>query len=185
MLALLSKYLIIARFDEGMEWVPQIPESWTPILFNKGPDRDDEMQLVNVGREANTYLHSIVEAYGWMHPEDEFVFVQGNPFTHDPKFIEHLGNPDLRHYGPIYSCPSTGMDHMPDADLDAYSRLLGLPVQQEYRFVSGAQFRVMGAQILARPLEFWEALLAITKLPNKSAWSLERLWAVIFNLNLE
>lgn len=182
----MNREIVVARYKEDVSWLLSVAGFACTIL-----DKSDDIhepwngRLRNVGRESNTYLHWIVNALTGSSPmPDEVVFCQGRPFDHDPKFMVHLADDSVRHYGDIYICTPDGGPHMGDAFLHEYCRVFGLPILPQYKFVAGAQFRLSAEQIKARPLEFYEGLLAITKLQPRAPYSLERLWGVIFGLRL-
>lgn len=132
-----------------------------------------------MGREAFAYLNYIVH---WNeHIRGDTIFCQGNPFDHDFGFLGSISNPRLTMYGTQLDCVIGGA-YDEKSLVHEYCRIFGLPVQPVYRFVAGAQFRVTGGQIRARPLEFYQALLAATKVDPLSAYTLERLWPTIFGL---
>jgi hypothetical protein len=179
------KYLTIARYREDVAWSLTIPTAVCISVYSKAEDQmlTPYFWLPNVGREAHTYLHHIVANYHRLPPE--MVFCQGNPFDHDRDFIAHFMDPTHLWFGAISGCPSSGYPHMDDAYLDEHCRVLGLPKQGEYKFAAGAQYRVTAEQIRSRPIEFYECLLALTKLMPRLPYSLERLWPLIWGIKLE
>jgi len=78
-----SHRLIVARYNEGVDWVDCFG---TYTIYNKGRDdlatrhRSNSVRLPNVGREAHSYLHHIVENYDSL--EDVLVFSQGSYRSH-------------------------------------------------------------------------------------------------------
>ncbi len=176
------RYLFVARYNEDDSWLSRVPDGWVKMVLQKGCG-----DLPNIGREANSYLHAIVTYYHWFKDSAEAVFCQGNPFDHDPKFIQHLSDPSIRHYGIVWECPPEGeleMTMYGAGLLDEYCKVFGLPVQTKYRFSTGAQYRVTREQILARPLAFYQALLALTKIDPIAPYRLERLFALIWGIQL-
>lgn len=177
------KILVVAKYGEDMEWLAGVPSDWEVEVFDKGEHPTFARRLPNVGREAHTYLHWIVQNYRFLGQFDSVVFCQGNPFAHDAEFIEHLSDPSRRTYGAIVQCNSVGLPHCEFTLCDEFCKVFGLPVQDpDYLFPAGAQFRVNGDKIRSRPIAFYEALLALTELPGMHAWTLERLWVLIFEL---
>jgi hypothetical protein len=89
--------IAVARYTEGLEWLKLVPEDFDVIVYNKGGkiaskdaiDRASKIiELENVGRESQTYLHHIL-TYG--RASDDFtVFAQADPFEHSPDFIKLL-----------------------------------------------------------------------------------------------
>jgi hypothetical protein len=93
--------LVIARYQESLDWVLEVPENFRVHIYNKGaPDvsasvRDRASTFValrNAGRESDTYLtHMLEHGPG----TGEFtVFSQGDPFEHSPDFLALLDRAD-------------------------------------------------------------------------------------------
>ena len=54
--------IVISRYNEDIQWTEKYKQFVT--IYNKGNDPiDDAISLINVGREAHTYLHHIVHNY--------------------------------------------------------------------------------------------------------------------------
>ncbi|MEV0250248.1 hypothetical protein AB0H76_26870 [Nocardia sp. NPDC050712] len=89
--------LVIARHEESLDWVLDVPEVYRVHIYDKGAspvapavrDRAESyVALRNAGREADTYLTHLLE-YG--PGTGEFtVFTQADPFEHSPDFLELL-----------------------------------------------------------------------------------------------
>lgn len=90
----MTKHLIVAKFQENTDWTKQIKD-FDIFIYNKGKGKAG-IKLENVGREAHTYLHHIIENYDTL--ADVNVFTQGHPFDHCPDFIEKLANCDGDYY---------------------------------------------------------------------------------------
>lgn len=174
--------LIVAKYREDIGWLDGIPDGFEVCVGNKGDEIHEARNMLNIGREANTYLDFIVKCYRRLR--GDLVLCQGNPFDHDKDFIAHLGDESVRWYGPISGCPSSGEPHMDDAYLDEHCRVLGLPILGDYKFVAGAQYRLTAGQIHSRPLEFYKALLALTFINPRAPYVLERLWPSIWGIEL-
>lgn len=75
--------LIVSRFREDVSWAEAFG---TYTVYNKGRDdlpariRANSVKLPNVGREAHTYIHHIVENYDRL--EDIMIFSQGGYRAH-------------------------------------------------------------------------------------------------------
>lgn len=75
--------LVVSRYRESVNWVDCFG---TYTVYNKGRDdlsahhRANSVRLPNVGREAHTYLHHIVENYDRL--EDVMIFSQGGYRAH-------------------------------------------------------------------------------------------------------
>jgi len=165
--------LVVANNNrEDVSWIPSIDGSWmtwTNSIYQP------------LGRESHSYLTWIIDNYEKIERMDEVAFVQGDPFKHDPDFLEHLSNPFVRYYGKVERCDSIARPHY-DAPLNSWCNVLGLPPQESFPFVAGAQFRVNGAQIKGRPLELYKVMLDLTFLDRKAPWIFERLYGLVFGL---
>ncbi len=89
--------LVIARYNEPLEWLLLVPPSFRIHIYNKGTPVDCDKvraratQLIdrpNAGRESETFLTHIIE-----HGPGAgafTVFCQGDPFEHSPDFLDLL-----------------------------------------------------------------------------------------------
>lgn len=92
--------IVIARYNEDISWVNDVPPYAKVYLYNKGPSIEPgvirrEVNLIplpNEGRESGTYMYHLM--HGFNPQEAEFtVFTQGDPFDHSPNFIKLLDVP--------------------------------------------------------------------------------------------
>lgn len=66
--AIIFTELVVARFSEDLKWIPDLPFQRIRV-YNKGPhltlpyENTEVINLPNLGREAHTYLHHIIENY--------------------------------------------------------------------------------------------------------------------------
>lgn len=78
--------LVVSRYDEDVSWVPD-----DALIYNKGDPHTMKkpfVQLLNVGREGETYTQHIIKNYENI---DEYtVFTQGDPFAHNPDFMDDI-----------------------------------------------------------------------------------------------
>ena len=77
----MSSYkIVVARYNENIEWLNSVMNNC--IIYNKGDKLglSNEIILENVGREAETYLHYIIENYQKL--PDIVIFTQGNISDH-------------------------------------------------------------------------------------------------------
>lgn len=173
----MTPLIIIAKHKESVVWARGLPAGIHPMIYEK------EIDLPNVGREAATYFHFIVKHYADMH--GEIIFCQGNPFDHDPNFMANIQNREIRTYGAVLTCDPHGQPQCDWTDLHAFSKVLDLPIFDKYKFVQGSQFKVHAEQIRRRPKSFYDACLAIAQIDgNKSPWVFERIYCIIFGLDL-
>ena len=90
--------LVIARYQEDVQWLMTVPEDVKIVLYNKGLqildpkllERIDVLtSLPNCGREPDTYLHHLQQ--DWDQPARAWtVFTQADPFPHSPDFLRLL-----------------------------------------------------------------------------------------------
>ena len=84
--------LVVARHAEDLGWLRRVPKLIRVTVYNKGgAGPDHAVALPNVGREAHTYLHHVVQRYDEL--ADATVFCQGKPFDHVPdlhKILQRL-----------------------------------------------------------------------------------------------
>jgi hypothetical protein len=174
--------VIAANNREDLSWLDQLPNAYADHGWQKVIDTEYKP----LGREAHSYLRYIIDHYLNL-PEGQIVLCQGNAFDHDPQFLYHLLNTDCQYFGRIEECDSTGLPHCQFTPLESWLDVLGLSVlpDEHYKFVAGAQYRVTTEQIHLRPEAMYRALLELTKLPsNKAAWCCERIWPILWELNL-
>lgn len=187
-----SRALVIARYWEDVNWVYRVKD-WDLFLYNKGELMVglDSIPLPNVGREAGTYLHHIVEHYDRL--ADQTAFVQGHPFDHNPSLLEELhgfcgsgsffvfnnhGHP-LTERG-LLRCDLTGGPDHKGLPLREFAWRNGMPIFSDHLlFTPGAQFIVSRERIRKRPHVFYKELLKDSTDPL-ACYLLERLWPLIF-----
>lgn len=96
-----SLELVVARYEESLNWLRRVPPSWRITVYDKGASGGDRSilpdfrkgeggervrlrALPNIGREAHTYAHHIASrlAEPTEPLADVTVFCQGRPFDH-------------------------------------------------------------------------------------------------------
>jgi len=80
----MTKQLILARYNEKVDWVKNLPPDIEVIIYNKG--RHEGNNLPNIGREAHTYLHHFCNG----KLADRMVFAQADPFYHCGNFGKNM-----------------------------------------------------------------------------------------------
>lgn len=91
----MSTLAVIARYKEDINWVKMLYIPY--LIINKGDPIIDpiiqphviEMENSVNGREGHTFLSYIIEHYECL--PDKLIFLQGNPFDHQPKILILLG----------------------------------------------------------------------------------------------
>jgi hypothetical protein len=183
--------IVVARYNENIEWTKQFPNT---IIYNKGnklEDGYDEILLENVGREGHTYYKHIYDNYENL--DDYTIFLQGNPFDHEPNIISKLNEIVKKSSldvefdflsNCLSECNLSGCNHQAGLPLiDVYEKLFNLKKTcMEFKFSPGAQFLVSKRQILKRPREFY---LKIVEMLNKDknpieGFVIERFHKLIF-----
>lgn len=106
------KDLIVAKYKEDVSWVHSLKDDYNVVVYNKDNqlehsnfNKEPEFTVIdgvsycdvpNVGRESHTYLFHIAKNYEDL--ADFSVFVQGNPFDHQPRMLEILKHVDEKIY---------------------------------------------------------------------------------------
>ncbi|MCX6214197.1 DUF3431 domain-containing protein [Spirosoma sp.] len=190
--------LVVAHYTENLNWLRNLPVSLQKTVYTKGPEVLAELThilLPNIGREAHTYLHHIVNRYDSL--AEWTVFCQGKPFDHAYDFKKTLhgfsADPDA-----ISQTGFRWLGHLIDTDDNQGNRLFrpwsknedgrGLDLKGFHRavfdtdgpalytFMLGAQFAVHRNILRQRPLSFYtHALHVSTSFPD-AAHCFERSW---------
>lgn len=98
-LPLEKKAMVVARYNEDLSWLKQVPSTIKIFVYNKGKDdifdlpaNAELFKLPNLGREANTYLYHVTTHYDSLKDFDRIIFVQGDPFDHGGTDINYFIN---------------------------------------------------------------------------------------------
>lgn len=193
----MNTQIVIARYKENIEWLNHIKLQNQYISIYNKYYKDEGNFLPNVGREAHTYLHYIIENYDNL--KEYTVFLQGDPVPHNPQIINQI-NFFLNNYSkftdnfiPLGYIAKEGLNGTQDP-----RHPFGLPM---YYFANllfdrlnldsivctyGAQFIVNQKAILNRPKSFYNFLIkfVLTEEHPLEAYILERLWGYIFNTSV-
>jgi hypothetical protein len=197
---------IVSRYNEDLLWLDGIFTN--VVIYNKGSALDEQAlslkegrelyqlkvyHLENIGREAHTYLHHIVNNYNNLATWN--IFLQGNPFDHCPEVIRLVN--DFPQCAGELNKFSEGCYSLANRILkEDQSFLSGLGVyaedlhyktfnssKQYFVYASGAQYIVHKQNILNRPREFYMDLLNSYNWNTHMPWSIERIWPEIFNID--
>jgi hypothetical protein len=183
--------VVVARYNESIDWTRNLP--YKVHVYNKGDALEGTIPLENIGREAHTYLHFIVENYNSL---PEFVlFLQGNPFDHgDVPFQEWYLNMIKKGYTPnMTSVIEPGDFHETRPGVTMCPLTLGEwakehigpgPEFPNLLMYIGACFGVRRDFILSRPKEYYENLLKQHTTTNpEEAYFMERMWIYVFKIH--
>ena len=91
--------IVIARYNENLDWIKDIPKNIKITIYNKGLDniKESYIRLPNIGRESHTYLYHIINNYDNL--SNTTIFCQGDSIFHSPDFIKLLKN--IKYFEPI------------------------------------------------------------------------------------
>jgi hypothetical protein len=188
--------IIIARYNENIDWIKRLPPDIDILVYNKGEQLTNYdgnvIDLPNVGREGHTYYTYIYDNYDNL--DDHTIFLQGNPFDHSRSIIRTITN--------IHKCKLIGCSFLSISERVLFTSLAGCPYDtkmnitpmyeylfgpvpdknQIIQFAQGAQFIVSKQAILSRPKKFYKKIIKL--LENECApyegFIIERLHRVIF-----
>jgi hypothetical protein len=187
-----SGVLVVARWNEDLDWTADVPSAWRVAVVQKDIQPGDG-DMLNMGREPGSFLWWIDTHYDVVESEALYGFVQGDPFPHCPLLFQALDlaaehgverfqplTGDRSHPLEVFS-DGTGLPHhaaLPVAEW--YELLLSRPFPGEVGFWAGGQFVVTGKALLDRPRDWYASLLADAMCVESLPWVLERLWPSIF-----
>jgi hypothetical protein len=190
----MEKQLVLARYEENLDWVIENNLVDKTKIYNKGSDLSSKFinvtKLSNVGREAHTYLHHIIFNY---HKLADFTyFCQGNPFDHSLNFVEKFNNLEINKFTylgdfshKIYK-DYLYDESVYDKSLPLVASTLNLTsfLPNVYEFKSGAIFAVPKKNILNRSLAYYEEAISFvdSDISSPAAHAFERLWEFIFSV---
>lgn len=83
----MDKTLVVAKYQEDVSWLSQLQAGFNIIVYDKF-DPNADHPLPNVGREAHTYIHHIIQNYDNLSTIN--IFIQAYPFQHSANFIDKL-----------------------------------------------------------------------------------------------
>lgn len=193
--------LVVAHYNENLNWLRKVPKTIHQTIYHKDSDHATEsgIALPNVGREAHTYLHHIVERYDSL--AEITVFCQGKPFDHAYDFHKTLRELAA---GTLESHGFTWLGHLIDTDdkageklfkswsknedgrgldIAGYHRhLTGTEGPQRYTFVLGAQFIIHREIIQQKPKSYYQHALELSITFPDAAHCYERTWDKVFGV---
>lgn len=185
-----SATIIIARFNEDITWAENLAKDNPQMDFlitNKGeylPDIKWCFQTLapNIGREGETFLRYIIEEYYQI--EDFTIFLQGNPFDHDPLILDFFKKPfpnEIVLLGEMFTSDKDGAPHHPGLKVsETFTKIFGYE-KHFFPFCPGAQYCIPKEFILNKSFQWWKDLYNIYMETPDAPWVFERLWLQIFN----
>lgn len=170
------KRVIVARFNEDIEWTKDIPSDWDVVVVQKDVDTP------NVGREASSYFWAIQKYYDEIKDDDSYIFVQGRYDDHTPDLFDRFNN--------IYGFQGFGVSElisdgqgMPNHPVipvaEYYEDWFFRPFPGSVSYYPGAQFGVRGKRIKKYKKKYYEFMQG--EMSRKDApYVMERLWKTLF-----
>ncbi|MFT7620604.1 MAG: hypothetical protein ACI97A_004261 [Planctomycetota bacterium] len=189
--------LVVARYAESLKWLRKIPSDFQISVYDKQGDWPGGMPLENVGHEAHTYLHHIVERYDSL--ANITVFAQGRPFDHVPDFHRRIrklvaGEEEVQAFrwmgfvvdfddkfgDRLFRSWSKNKDRR-SLDLEGFCQALwSVSATDRFVFYPGAQFIVTAEQIRRQPVTFYQRALDLSVSFPDAGHCLERCWDRVF-----
>lgn len=172
------KRLIVARYNENIDWINDIPKQWDVVVVQKGEDTP------NVGREPSSYFWAIQKYYDEIKNDDEYVFVQGRYDDHTPDLLERLENGVYGFEGMGISelvSDGQGMPNHPVIPVaEYYEEWLFKAFPGSVSYYPGAQFGVRGKRIKKYKKPYYKFMQ--DQMSRKDApYVMERLWKSLFS----
>jgi hypothetical protein len=181
--------VVVAHYNENISWLNNIGCNY--IVYSKGSVDliYSNTTLTNVGREADTYLHHIIENYDCL--DNTLIFLQGNPFDHCHDVLHKVNNitdQEIKwlcsNWGPVTKDYQGGPGSIPLPLLELCDKLFDLKFDQTktFTFSPGAQYVVPKKFILNKSLDWWKYCYSIfNNYIDTSPWAYERLWPIIWD----
>lgn len=190
--------LVVARYQEDPAWLRRVPRAVRVHLYNKGDVLAGSVSLPNVGREAHTYLHHLVEHYDDL--AELTVCVQGKPFDHVPdlhrrvrawssgqetvadfRWLGFLVDEDDATGSRLFQNWSKNPERRP-LDMTGFWRAVfgETPPPPTFIFFGGAHFAVTREVVHRRPRAFYARARSVATSFPDAAHGFERTWNEVF-----
>ena len=94
----MKKLLVVARYNEDVNWLKDVNRDIYDVsIINKGPYLLEQYHnhlwnSANVGRDIHSYYFAIIHMYKYLKDYNCVAFCQGNPFDHQPDWLNILNN---------------------------------------------------------------------------------------------
>lgn len=195
--------LVVARYNEDIEWVKGFP---TKYLYNKGDIntisdglREHVTNLPNLGRESHTYLYHIIKHYDAL--DDITIFTQGKYDDHCQMsldtFRKTFSKIDAysknyidskcwggyrRHYNFNIKYWTAELKNKDKEYGPWFESVFNQQYNNSTRVYKGGIFSVSKSTILKRPKSFYEKLLKEVEYDNNpiEGHFMERSWLEVF-----
>ncbi len=177
--------VVIARYNENIEWTQKLDDKFKMVVYNKGKDNIQcTEKLTNIGRESHTRLYHILKTRD--NPADYTTFLQWHPFDHAPHILDDIQEHQLKFYSKYYKTEE--MDGRPYHPWLLTGEYFDKFFKHNLEFVGfrwSWQFTVSKERVRYRQKEFYIQLMnEIKKCKggiNWFAYILERMRGTIFD----
>lgn len=192
--------LVVARHTEDLAWLRRVPGEFRVTVYNKGDKIPFSRPLPNIGREAHTYLHHLIERYETL--ADVTVLVQGHPFDHAPDlharlralaggresvggfhWFGFLADTDDARGRRLFVPWSKNPDRAELRLGDFHQQLFRQPGPGHYRFFVGAQFAVTRETVHRRTADFFRRARDLAVEFPFAPHCFERCWDRVFGVD--
>lgn len=189
----MKRQVVIARYDEPMEWAPRRLDC-PYIIYNKGERLGvmGEVPLPNHkgGNEAHTFTWHIMECYDCL--ADWTVFIQGHPFDHCRWFYDRYQDEPASGFfwlgdRPIVDDRNGRPHHKRNIPVgEAYEAITGEAAPKRFGFAAGGQFIASRELIQRKPQSFYRGLFELMgeRYPDDWGYIMERLWRAVLCLTI-
>jgi hypothetical protein len=165
-----TQHLVIAKYNEDVSWTHKV-YNYKSFIYNKHNVHFhlSYIPLINIGKEAHTYLTHIIDNYNDL--ADYTIFCQGHPFDHCPDFLKKLNQPIYENFN-WYTDKISDKGHavrlwgvsLYTSEMLQRSGFYNIP--KRLIFGAGAQFGITRELILQKPLCFYQHLLGLFSRKN-------------------
>jgi hypothetical protein len=201
----MKKILILARYNENIEWCLNLNFIDQIIIINKGMPLENNKNIIvnnlpNFGRESNSYLNYIIKNYNEIEKNNIYIFSQANPFDNSLNFVQKILNiteftgclplSDIVSKESIFALKRPGDITIPNGlpFINYYNHLffnenLIVGNNSYINFHCNGLWAVSGENLLFRNREFYEHCLTLIKSSANpiEGYLFERLWQFIFD----
>jgi hypothetical protein len=172
-----TERLCVATFGEDVSWVAR--SGMEACIYDATSSRPGLIPVPNEAREASQYLRHIIANYGDFR--DYELFLQGHPFDHNEGIMttlrarEWIGKRKFPLSRRRVRHRRLGSGHN-RAGL-AFARELGIELNENTRWIIGAQFAASREALESRSLSWWRKVFAKVVIEREvSPWAIERVW---------
>lgn len=203
----MNKNIILARYNEDIDWIYDCKDFANIFIINKGSrlfSKRENVKIIetqNVGREAETYFYFIVNFYDFIiqNKTSLFIFSQAHPFDNNENFLELVKSLNYENQYPYGLSNNKGKENINLSRYGDPAHPNGLPIlnfinhlfftdsylhlNSVHDVVYNGLWATTGSSILFRKKIFYDHCLNLSN-PSKNpieAYIFERIWQYIFD----